>query len=57
MAALAAAYSHGGKNEQAIRSLDAAMELVPRHAFYVSEKWRDQLDQKLPMKQEWSRMQ
>jgi tetratricopeptide (TPR) repeat protein len=56
IAALAAAYSHGGKNEQAIRSLDAALELAPRHALKVCEKWRNQLDQKLPMKQEWSKM-
>jgi tetratricopeptide (TPR) repeat protein len=56
IAALAAAYSHGGKDEQAIRSLDAAMELAPRHALKVCEKWRNQLDQKLPMKQEWSKM-
>ena len=56
IAALAAAYSHGGKDEQAIRSLDAAMELAPRHALKVCEKWRNQLDQKLPMKQEWAKM-
>ena len=56
IAALAAAYSHGGKNEQAIRSLDAAIELAPRHALKVCEKWRNQLDQKLPMKQEWAKM-
>jgi tetratricopeptide (TPR) repeat protein len=56
IAALAAAYSHGGKNEQAIRSLDAALELAPRHALNTCEKWRNQLDQKLPMKQEWAKM-
>jgi tetratricopeptide (TPR) repeat protein len=56
IAALAAAYSHGGKNEQAMRSLDAAMELAPRHALDTCEKWRNQLDQKLPMKQEWAKM-
>ena len=56
IAALAAAYSHGGKDEQAMRSLDAAIELAPRHALKVCEKWRNQLDQKLPMKQEWAKM-
>jgi tetratricopeptide (TPR) repeat protein/S1-C subfamily serine protease len=52
-AALAAAHSHGGKNELAIRSLDAAIESAPRHALNVCEKWRDQLHQKLPIKLDW----
>lgn len=53
MAALAAAYSHGGKYDMAIRSLDAAIKIAPRHALNVCEKWREQLLQMLPIKPEW----